>query len=205
MPKGIPKSGINKGRFKSGKEHIYYGKKRPEQSKFMKEHNPMNNVESRKKIGIKNKGIKKPWLTLSNIINNPSKNPIIAKKMSDTIKKNKSHAGKRNGNYGKGCHFSPKRVYYKNICFRSTWEVTVAKWLDKNNYTWKYEPKRFYFKNKDYTYLPDFYVKELDSYIEVKGWYSDICKKKINSFKEEYSNLKLMIIDSNTIEEYKFL
>ena len=109
--------------------------------------------------------------------------------------------GNKNPNYGGKC-YTCKRIKYKNIMFRSSWEVIVAKWLDGKNYTWKYEPKRFYFNNKKFTYLPDFYVEELNSYIEVKGWWRNQCKEKVKLFKKEYSKLNLIIIDKKNINEY---
>ena len=120
------------------------------------------------------------------------------KKSIEKIRKHK--IGKNNPNYGGKCH-ARKRIRYKNIMFRSSWEVTVAKWLDKKKYIWKYEPKRFYFK--DCTYLPNFYVEELDSYIEVKGWWDEISKKKIELIKKYHPNKNLIIIDKSNINEYK--
>ncbi len=116
------------------------------------------------------------------------------------IKISKATQGNKNPNYGGKC-YARKRIKYKNIMFRSSWEVIIAKWLDKNKYVWKYEPKRFYFK--DCTYLPDFYVEELDSYIEVKGWWDEISIKKIKLFQKYHPDKKLIIIDKSNINEYK--
>jgi predicted transcriptional regulator len=55
---------------------------------------------------------------------------------------------------------------YKDLTMRSSWEVSVAEFLDAAGYEWDYEvPKDL----GTCTYYPDFYVKELDTYIEVKG------------------------------------
>ena len=92
------------------------------------------------------------------------------------MKMSESHMGSKNAMYGK----SPvkgagrgKRTYYKGICFRSTYESKVAKWLDDNNYEWCYEKYRIYFEER--TYLPDFFIyqnNKLLSIIEVKGYLS---------------------------------
>ena len=53
-----------------------------------------------------------------------------------------------------------------------TWELAVAKWLDKKQYNWKRNTKRFQYTNLKGTishYVPDFWVEELNSYVEVKG------------------------------------
>ena len=109
-------------------------------------------------------------------------------------------SGKNNPNYGGKC-YRAKRYRYKNICFRSTWEAQIAQWLDNNYYTWKYESERFYFE--DCSYLPDFYVNELNLFIEVKGRYTDKCIQKIKLFKENYPDLKFLIIDKKNLKEYK--
>ena len=72
---------------------------------------------------------------------------------------------------------------------RSKWERLFAKFLDLNNIKWKYEPKKFYLKQLNHYYLPDFYIPEWDTYVEVKGYMSEGALKKINAFKYEYGNL----------------
>ena len=45
-----------------------------------------------------------------------------------------------------------------------TWELAVAKWLDKNAYNWKRNTTRFQYTNLKGTvshYVPDFWVEEL--------------------------------------------
>ena len=115
-------------------------------------------------------------------------------------KMSKSLSGKNNPMYGK-THYNSKRIFYKNIIFRSSWEVIVAKWLDKNNFSWQYEPQRFYFN--DCSYLPDFYVKELNTYIEVKGRYSELDRKKVRLFKKYYSQFNFLFIDRRNLNEFK--
>lgn len=61
-----------------------------------------------------------------------------------------------------------KETYYKEIKFRSSLETNWAYILDKLNIEWKYEPKRFRLKNGE-VYIPDFYLPELKTWIEVKG------------------------------------
>ena len=49
----------------------------------------------------------------------------------------------------------------------SSWEVAYAQWLDRQNYTWRYEPVLLL--STGCRYLPDFWVAELGIYVEVKG------------------------------------
>ena len=88
-----------------------------------------------------------------------------------------------------------KREYYKNICFRSTWEVQTAKWLDQHNIEWLYESKVFSLKINN-SYTPDFYLPKLDKYIEVKGYWREDAKNKFNEFKTIYSNKSIYVMDN---------
>ncbi len=94
---------------------------------------------------------------------------------------------------------------YKDINMRSNWEVILAKNLDKNNVEWKYEDKPFKLSNGQ-IYWPDFYLPQLDKYIEVKGYLSDYSRKKINLFIKEHHDL-IFLDNLNIIkdEEIKWL
>jgi hypothetical protein len=63
--------------------------------------------------------------------------------------------------------FGVKRTY-KGIEFRSGLECRFALILDKLNIIWEYEPKKFLLSNGIF-YVPDFYLPELKTWIEVKG------------------------------------
>lgn len=78
-----------------------------------------------------------------------------------------------------------------------TWELKFANLLDKSNYKWERNIKRFPYINenlKNSTYTPDFYISDLDLYVEIKGYETekDRCKwrdfphKLIVLKKEEY-------------------
>lgn len=72
-------------------------------------------------------------------------------------------------------------VEYKGITFRSTYEGCFAKWLDRNNFLWQYEPRVFDLGHT--TYRPDFYILEYGKWIEIKGYYRKDDKEKIECFK----------------------
>ena len=85
-----------------------------------------------------------------------------------------------------------------DICLDGTWELAVAKWLDEKNYNWKRNTKRFQYinlKNKISFYTPDFWVEELNGYLEVKGYETDLDRCKWSQFTEpltiwKYTQLK---------------
>ena len=72
------------------------------------------------------------------------------------------------------------QIAYKDIKFRSSWEVAMAKYLDHMGYNWDYEPEAF--ETSVGFYIPDFWVKELNIYIEVKGFFRDDSKIKFEEF-----------------------
>lgn len=99
-----------------------------------------------------------------------------------------------------------KRKYY-----RSKWEANYARYLEFLKYhneikDWQHESKTFWFekiKRGCRSYLPDFEILNKDDsieYHEVKGWYDERSKTKINRMKKYYPDVKLKIIFE---KEYK--
>lgn len=91
---------------------------------------------------------------------------------------------------------------YNGEKFHGKWEIEVAKWLDKNNIKWERStitPFNYFWNNGWHLYFPDFYLPELDKFLEVKGYETerDKCKwsvvpnlivlknKEINLIKED--------------------
>ena len=68
-----------------------------------------------------------------------------------------------------------------------TWELAVAKWLDSKEYNWKRNTTRFLYTNlkggKSH-YTPDFWVAELNGYLEVKGYETELDRCKWAQFTE---------------------
>lgn len=68
-----------------------------------------------------------------------------------------------------------------------TWELLVAQWLDNCGYEWKRNTKRFPYTNPDGKlshYTPDFWVKELGGYLEIKGYETSLDRCKWSQFTE---------------------
>jgi hypothetical protein len=109
--------------------------------------------------------------------------------------------GINNPFYGKIPQY--KTYYYKNILMRSSWEVKYAKYLDKNNIKWDYEPK--FFELGYTTYTPDFYLPKTDEYIEIKGWWRDKSLLKFKLFKKLYKNIKITVLNKNDLMKLNIL
>jgi len=121
-----------------------------------------------------------------------------------TVKKGTSLAqqGRNNNHFGKPAS-NGKRYWYKNYCFRSTWETLYAKYLDRKGIEWQYESKTFNLGN--ITYTPDFYLPKLDIYIEVKGFWWKKQKEKFIKFKRQYSNINIKLLMKKDLQKLKVI
>jgi hypothetical protein len=66
------------------------------------------------------------------------------------------------------------------------WEFNTAIYLDKIGVNWKRNYKRFSYINLngvEATYKPDFYIFDWNSYLEIKGYETDLDKCKWKQFK----------------------
>lgn len=108
---------------------------------------------TRKKISINSKSISK------------EKKLEHSKQVSKTIKEKVLRGEWHNSISRK------KQIEYKGIRFDSSWEVAYAKYLDSQNTKWTrcIESFPYNYENKDRRYFPDFYLIELNEYVEIKG------------------------------------
>lgn len=78
------------------------------------------------------------------------------------------------------------KIYeYNGFKLKGTWELIVAEYLDSNEIKWTNDIKPFEYtwNNSQHQYFPDFYLIDLDMYIEVKGYERerDLCKWNVVS------------------------
>ena len=126
----------------------------------------------------------------------------IGKKRSLEHRKKIAEANRistQQNNYNNG------KYKYKNVIFKSKNELNVAKALDRDNIKWKYEPKVFTIGNIVYT--PDFYLPELDKWLEVKGeTIIDTKRSSYTKFKQFFKKYKnSVLIQPNQINELKVI
>lgn len=90
-----------------------------------------------------------------------------------------------------------KKVIYKDIILDSQWEVDFAIWLDQNGIIWERPNKGFeyVYEDKKHIYYPDFYLPQLDVYVEVKGF-----EREKDKYKWKALN-NLIVIKSKEIED----
>lgn len=89
--------------------------------------------------------------------------------------------------------------YYKNIWMDSSWELRLAKLLDKEGIVWERGSKyKFPYKTKtglDRNYYPDFYLPKEDLFIEIKGYWTTEIRHKVDDSLRR-NNFKLLILES---------
>jgi hypothetical protein len=90
-----------------------------------------------------------------------------------------------------------KRYTYKNISFDSSWEIEIAKFLDKKNIVWERSRKHLLHwydsTNTKRRYYPDFYLPKYNLYIDTKNPY----KQKLDTEKIQYLQKHYSIIVGN--------
>lgn len=115
----------------------------------------------------------------------------IAKAMQEAVKKYPE-------SYSSSNVSGRAKLYdYNGFKLKGTWELIVAKYLDSIGIKWTNDVKPFEYtwNNTQHQYFPDFYLIELDTYIEVKGYERerDLCKWAVVS--------NLIIIKQKEISE----
>lgn len=76
-----------------------------------------------------------------------------------------------------------KQIIYNGVKLQGGWELIVAQWLDFNSIIWKKPETPFpYVWDGNRSYFPDFYLPDLNLYIEVKGYKTDRDKAKWEYF-----------------------
>ena len=91
-----------------------------------------------------------------------------------------------------------KKFLYDGVMMDSSWEFEFAKWCNDNELKWIKPTNGFEYEwNGSRIYYPDFYLTELDIYVEVKGYVRDRDLFKWRSVPN------LIIVKSNDIKKIK--
>jgi hypothetical protein len=101
---------------------------------------------------------------------------------------------------GRPAAFPLRRFYYRDVPFRSTYEVRAAQSFDRLGMRWEYEPKRFDLGGS-YTYLPDFFLPDERMYVEVKGYYGPKSAETMSRMLSSHPDVDVAILLRPQIEE----
>jgi hypothetical protein len=105
---------------------------------------------------------------------------VYSKEYKENISKKMKEVAQNNPKYS----YSKNKYFKKEIIngFRmdSSWESIFANYLNKNDIKWikNTKPFKYIFENEEHSYYPDFYLKDFDLYIEVKGHETEKDKAK---------------------------
>jgi len=120
-------------------------------------------------------------------------------KLSKSLK-GKTGGYREGSNKWRGC--KEKQSDGKEVFLDSSYEEKFTNILDEFSIYWEKNYKKFQyvFDNKIKNYIPDFYLKDLDLWIEVKGW-----EKEIDKFKWSHFPYKIKIIRKDLLRQIEFL
>ena len=85
---------------------------------------------------------------------------------------------------------------YKGVEMKSRLEANIAYLLDGLELEWECEPKSFLLSNGEH-YFPDFYLPDLDIYIEGKGKNTKKIEKTLTQFSKE-TKKQIMLLSSES-------
>jgi hypothetical protein len=185
-------------------EQIYGKEKALEMKKLLSGLLKKNNPQNRKDVRAKN-SLAKKGKTYEEIFGIEQGNLMREKRRQQMLKNNVAktlEARKKivlSKEKFKGFNLNRGKVGYREdlgLFFRSRWEANFARLLNLFEVKYVYEPKRFLLERSDgsiVSYLPDFWVETLGSYVEVKGYMDEEHKEKIELFKKQYP---LIVVDS---------
>jgi len=173
------------------KENPFFGRKHNEKTKQIMRKFRLGKKHTQNTIKKIKKHATKYWL-------NKKRPKKTCQKISKTRIVRKVAKGRKNPHFGKPAS-QAKKIIYKKILMRSSWEIAYAKWLDKNNIKWSYESKTFDLGNS--TYTPDFYLPKQNKYIEIKGYYRKSFIKKFQRFKKLYPEINIQIENKKLLKK----
>lgn len=117
---------------------------------------------------------------------------------------------------GGNCGFI-KTKYYKIFCpyenkevnVQGTWEYKYCKYLNENQINWVRSRKinlRFRYFDGDIkrTYYPDFYLPDENLYVEIKGYFSDNDKLKMEKVREYNKEKNILILQKKRVGRFKY-
>lgn len=96
--------------------------------------------------------------------------------------------------YSWGEHSDYKRDDGKVLHLKSRGERRLASLLDKHRLNWEYEKKGFRLHETNELYYPDFYIQELDMWVEVKYALRETDLRKFRILQRESESTKLLAV-----------
>jgi len=110
---------------------------------------------------------------------------------SNRVRQNNNHVQRGNGG------FREDLGHY----VRSNWEANFARITKYLGRSYEYEPVTFRL-DETTTYTPDFRIEGV--FYEIKGYTTEIAKKKLELFKSKYNHIPFVLIDGEAYSKLRF-
>jgi len=99
--------------------------------------------------------------------------------------------------------YKVKNVKNEEFIVRGLWEYNIAQKLNELNILWiRNKYLNYFIDDIQKTYNPDFYLPEYDEYIEVKGYFSDKDKIKMDAVLDQNPNVKIYFIQQQNYLDF---
>lgn len=196
-----------------GRNHIAFCKQNPERKIVDRkgEKNPRFGKKGTNQYAnpdyVESEEVKKNRIDRLRLLNEKRWNqPGAREKMSLKIRE----AIKRNPESYSSSNVSGRaKIYeYREFRLKGTWELKFAEWLDRNFLEWtnKIEGFEYEWQGAKRTYFPDFYIKSLNLYVEIKGYERERDIEKWKSVKNlvviKKDVMKRILTNSFTLEDF---
>lgn len=92
----------------------------------------------------------------------------------------------------------------KEYTVRGHWEENVAKRLNELSYNWVKNTWLEYHDNEGITrhYNPDFYLPDVNAYVEVKGYYSNYDKTKMKLVLRQHPEITVFFLHCQDYQDF---
>jgi|APSaa5957512535_1039671.scaffolds.fasta_scaffold35462_2 hypothetical protein len=86
---------------------------------------------------------------------------------------------------------------------QGTWEQKFAMFLEERKIEWeRCKPWKYTIKDKEKHYTPDFFLPELNLFIEIKGYWWGNDKEKMIEVQKQHKDKNILIIEDLDFEKY---
>lgn len=100
--------------------------------------------------------------------------------------------------------YKAKNLVGDEFTVRGTWELTIAELLNAHGILWERNRRlKYTLDGVKKTYNPDFHLPATNEYIEVKGYYSNADKRKMQSVLEHNPGVRIYMVGMDVFPLFK--
>ena len=133
----------------------------------------------------------------------PEKENIRRAKISLAISKRNELIQGGNGGRKDVKWFKVKNLNNVEFTVRGSWELNVAKRLNELGILWiKNQRIPYIINGVAKQYNPDFYLPLTNEFVEVKGWFKDKDRIKMNYVVKQHTDIRIFFIDNSVYQSF---